>query len=364
MGDVTAWCVFNDSVPAEERTTSYPTSPEFTSQNPMGIEIKQSVFAYSPENFPELANVVFIRYNLENKGTVNSQFDSVYFSTWSDPDLGDYIDDLISCDTTLNSSICYNENDDSEYGSNPPAFFTTLLQGPPVYLPGLTYTDNNQNNIYDLGDTPLDSALINLGTQLGTDYIEGATNLDITSHKGFLKSHPVHHDPGNPQELRYAMLCRDLNGLLFDPCTWEFGEVVGEDCNLVNPLFMYSGDPVENKGWINIFGTDQRLMMNTGPFDLEVGKPVDIIYAYIVGRGNDALNSITEGRKIVKDVRGFYSTNFTDIPVGVGSSEIAHIPSEFVLEQNYPNPFNPVTTIQYSIPAGVNSELPAPTQSR
>ena len=39
------------------------------------------------------------------------------------------------------------------------------------------------------------------------------------------------------------------------------------------------------------------------------------------------------------------------------------IPEAFTLEQNYPNPFNPATTIKYTIPVGVNSELPAPTQA-
>jgi hypothetical protein len=34
------------------------------------------------------------------------------------------------------------------------------------------------------------------------------------------------------------------------------------------------------------------------------------------------------------------------------------MPSQFSLEQNYPNPFNPVTKIRYSIPAGLNGEMP------
>jgi len=34
------------------------------------------------------------------------------------------------------------------------------------------------------------------------------------------------------------------------------------------------------------------------------------------------------------------------------------LPSQFSLEQNYPNPFNPVTKIRYSIPAGIEGEIP------
>ncbi len=41
----------------------------------------------------------------------------------------------------------------------------------------------------------------------------------------------------------------------------------------------------------------------------------------------------------------------------VGISDAAPVPTEFKLEQNYPNPFNPSTTIKYSIPVTVKSEM-------
>ena len=44
----------------------------------------------------------------------------------------------------------------------------------------------------------------------------------------------------------------------------------------------------------------------------------------------------------------------------VGTEDaVRNIPDDFILFQNYPNPFNPATTIEYSIPNGVNSEKPA-----
>ena len=112
---------------------------------------------------------------------------------------------------------------------------------------------------------------------------------------------------------------------------------------------MYSGDPVTQTGWINNFATDQRQLASTGPFTLEVGKPVTIIIAHIAGRGTDSLNSITVSREFSEAIEGFYKSNFTDIVVSVEEEITKSIPSSFQLYQNYPNPFNPTTNIGFRI---------------
>ncbi len=343
LGDQTAWCVYNDGVPSARR--------RFSNVSPQGIEIKQTVFAYSPKTYPELANVIFIRYNIENKGTVIDKLDSVYFSAWSDPDLGDYVDDLIGCDTSINSSYCYNEGNDVEYGSNPPAFFTVLLQGPAAFLQNETFVDNNGNGIFDEGiDSPIDSAIYNNGLLLNPIVIPGAKNKDLTSVMHYMQAHPTQGDPVDEMQLRCYMEGKNQKCEYINPCDWVFGEVYGINCENIDPKFMYSGDPVTQYGWVNTEGYDQRQLFGTGPFVLEKGKPIEIIVAYVVGRGTDALNSITVAKNIVKDAAGFYGTNFQYIPVGVKENKLSKIPTEFVLEQNYPNPFNPSTTIKYSIP--------------
>ncbi|MCB9208055.1 MAG: hypothetical protein H6609_01660 [Ignavibacteriales bacterium] len=127
--------------------------------NPLGIEIEQTVFAYSPKTHSELANVIFIRYKISNTGLVNDLLDSVYFVIWSDPDIGDYVNDLVGSDTTLNSGYCYDNGIDGKYGINSPSFFSTLIQGPVSYIPNVTFNDVNNNNKYDEGiDEPLDTA--------------------------------------------------------------------------------------------------------------------------------------------------------------------------------------------------------------
>ncbi len=44
--------------------------------------------------------------------------------------MGDETDDVAGCDTLLNSGFYYADQPDYVYGDNPPAFFTTILQGP------------------------------------------------------------------------------------------------------------------------------------------------------------------------------------------------------------------------------------------
>ena len=199
-------------------------------------------------------------------------------------------------------------------------------------------------------DTPLDTAYNKKGELLGVVKFPGARNNKLNASMHYVASHPTLGDPDNESQLRSYMLGFNQAGELLDPCRWEFGDVHNIDCNSVNPSLMYSGDPVSLNGWINTSPDDQRHISSTGPFDLVKGKPIEIIIAYIVGRGSTSLNSITEARRITNDVIGFYNTNFTYVSVGVKENISTQLPTEFHLSQNYPNPFNPSTTIKYLIP--------------
>jgi len=120
------------------------------------------------------------------------------------------------------------------------------------------------------------------------------------------------------------------------------------NCSDINPSFIYSGDPINNIGWIGIVPADQKMILNTGPFKLEKNKPVDIMAAYIVGQGSNYLNSISVAKQYAASTIAYYNSNFPKSII-TGVRDIPQIVNNFTLFQNYPNPFNPSTRIRYSV---------------
>ena len=340
LGDETIWCVYNDSLPRDLRRYN---------SEPKGIEIRQTVFAFETSMTP-LSNVIFIRYKIKNAGSVNNFFSDNIFSVYADPDLGDHTDDIIQCDTVSKASFVYNDSTDQQYGSNPPVFLIDIISGPVKYIPGVTFIDNNGNNIYENGiDTPLDTAYIRKG-EIGVQVFIGATNLNMSSAVTSFKNSQPSHDPRNIEEARFNMLGLNMVGDTIDPCTWPFGEVLGGIyCTEVNPIYWFSGDPVDEIGWINTVSGDQRSITNVGQFGLPVGKTKEVMVAYIIGRGNDPLNSIDVAKSYSDEIQLFYENNF-GYPIILSADNQDHMLNNFSLEQNYPNPFNPATKINYQIP--------------
>jgi hypothetical protein len=313
LGDEMLWCVYQDALPSGQR--------RWDTVEPQGIEIRQSIFAYSSS--PHLQNTILIRYRILNTGMVADKMTDVYFGVWDDTDLGDAADDLVGCDTVLQGSYTYNEGADILYGNNPPSFFVKNLAGPVTYIPGVTFVDNNSNGTYDEGiDTPLDTAYVHRGQLLGITEYPGAKNQTFSSAINYFSADPNTGSPDNKEQARNYTLGLTRFGDIIDPCSWPYGQVFGGvNCSEVNPLYWYSGDPVADYGWTNIESGDQRHLANVGPFTLEEGNEIEIVVAYVVGRGNDPLNSITVTKDLAVNSQILYDINFdvNNLPVEITS---------------------------------------------
>lgn len=308
IGDVTAWCVYNDGIAKALR--------EFNDVEPQGVEIRQTVFAFASKGV--VGNMLFVRYRIVNRGTVADKIDSVYFSVAADPDLGDYADDLVGCDTSLSAGYVYNATPDGQFGANCPTFLMDFFQGPVVYIPGETFVDANGNGEFDAGETALTHANNVRGQVIGVDSIPGAKNLPLTSFTQYMQSHPTHGDPNTRFEVRnYIVGGKGKDGAPVDPCAWTFGNGGANPgtCATWNPKFMYSGDPVAGTGWINTTPIDQRQMSNTGPFVLKKDQPIDIVAAYVVGRDPAlSIRSVNKAKEYDQIAQLVFDSNFPSPP--------------------------------------------------
>ncbi len=328
LGDETVWSVYNDGVPAEER--------RIPDVSPQGIEIRQTVWTKYNDDLNK--NVYYIRYSIVNRGTVADTLKDVYFGLWSDNDIGYYNDDLAGCSIPTRTGYTYNGGEDPIFGVKVPVVMGTFLQGP------IRYTGNSN-----------DDATNNMGNILGIQHISGAVNDTMTSFTQYMNGVAGQSDPNTKEEVRYYLLGENQSGEIVNPCDWMFGTVEGgADCSTIDGKFMYSGDPTIPYGWINTALFDQRMMINTGPFNLVTDQPVDIITAYHFSRGETSLESVALGLEKAADLQ----YNFPIL--GVENRGGDNVVREFKLEQNYPNPFskgegnNPSTVINFSIPKTAN----------
>jgi hypothetical protein len=136
-GDQTIWWVYNDrgNVHSESQGAA------------LGFEIRAQAFAFSTND--EVNNMTFYNYRILNRSTF--RLTNTYFSTWFDPDLGNFLDDIIGCDIARGLGYCYNGDSDDEgalgYGLNPPAVGFDFFQGPFAdYFDGL---DNDRDGCVD-----------------------------------------------------------------------------------------------------------------------------------------------------------------------------------------------------------------------
>jgi len=260
IGDQMLWSVYNDADPNQHGNNAGSTEP-------LGVEVQHTTFAFNRTD--PLGNIIFFRLQIYNKG--GNTLEECYFSLWCDPDLGQFTDDLVGCDTNLSIGYCYNgDNDDNQFGSSPPCVGYDFFQGPLVF----TGVDTDTARMWDTTF----SGYVNLGMTSFNKYINGT-------------------DPDNFQETYNYM-----RGLNRDGSVYTY--------NGIPTKFFVSGDPVSGTGNLDFAPADRRFLVTTGPITFLPGDSTEILAAVIVGQGTDRKSSISFMRFNDKFAQDAYENSF------------------------------------------------------
>jgi len=287
-----------------------------TGSVPLKAQVLQTNWAYNHPGY--LENVIFTEFRVINRST--NIWNNFYLGIWNDDDA--YIDNgRVATDTLRNLGYSYNaDNSDPQYGAAPPAVGNNILRGL------LKYT----GNIYDTVKYYNPPGSNNLISKVGYK------DLKMTVSNRHNNSSPQPGSPYNSPET-YKV----LEGKWRDGTQW------------INPVtqspttFVHSGDPVTGTGWNQTYMTYKRTLQSTGPVTVNPGDTISVLYAQLIARGTDNINSITKLRETADYIQQIYDENFQSV---VSIKNISNeIPAKYELYQNYPNPFNPVTHLEFEI---------------
>lgn len=254
--DQTIWFVMNDFDSDKSRS--------LYGSDPMNVEVQVTAWGFKRVT-GALDNTMFKKYLLINKS--GKKFVDMYFGIWSDPDMGNAVDDFVGCDTALSLGYCYNGiTSDRQYGLNVPSVGFALLTGPAV------------------DSSPNDTAYFN------NRFVQGKKNLEMNAF-GFLVGHDVYTDPplGNYKGTKeWYNYVRGLIGITGDP---YLNPLTGEETK-----FLLTGDPITKSGWVDGYlypPGNRRMYSSTGPFNMEPADTQQVIFAEIAAGYFNNMNRLS-----------------------------------------------------------------------
>jgi hypothetical protein len=235
------------------------------SDRAVGLEIQMMTYVYRSPIFNGLGTSIFHENKIIKKTTGNAE--EFIFSLFIDPDIGDFFDDYVGCDTSSNTGFAYNAQ--SFQSTNSPIVATRFL--------------NQKMNAF--------SCFINAaGSPLS--------------------------DPSTIAEHRHVMEGRARNGASFT--------VVGNAITPGNPVtrYCYFGNPSNPAEWsmasANLPKQDIRYVMSTDSRTLEYNKPVEYNYVTYLhqlgpysGAGPNVKDSVLPNLEDVKGQGVGQDCNFT-----------------------------------------------------
>lgn len=272
-GDGATWFVIND-----KGNTHLSSGGEA-----IGLEIQ--ILAYAFNGVDNMQDITFTDYTLINRS--GEQVKKAYLGSWLDPDLGDFLDDYVGCDTTRNLGICYNGDADDAvaaggYGEDPPYVGLQIVDG----------------------------ILVENGEKLGmTSFVYYNNDEGVT---------------GNPNEA--SDFYGYLTGVWKDSTDITIGGTGYNPGSTDVAPFMFPNDPSDTStdAWSECSSNnpvgDRRFILATGAFDIAVGDVKTLTNAVIWTRPEDSFNgncgTFSSIQTLADDVLQFYNDNIyvDDIP--------------------------------------------------
>lgn len=291
--DQTIWVVAND-VPeiVDDSGNEYDywnSAPSLYGSNPIGMELQITLWAYKAEQGSPLNNTVFKNLKVKYTGLVNgpsdATIDNFYLSQWSDPDLGDWVDDFVGIDVDRSLGFTYNG----------------------------TFRDGVFNDIFDM-PTPA----------VGYDVLLSPTgeNDEALSSFSYFGMGSAISDPDLGEYNGTLQFYNLMLGLQPRPeypngIPW-IDNVTGEPT-----LFPISGDPVFGTGdldGLTLPPGDRRLVMSSGPVSLNLGDEVEMVVALSGAVGENHLHSLHRLKKGNRKVQAVFNSGFhlRDYTISVG----------------------------------------------
>ena len=295
--DQTVWTISNDVPTIVDANGNYiaysNTSESLYGSDPVGVELQVTIWAYKLESEKPLGNAIYKRAKLIYTGLelgslyINPEvLDTVYFTQWSDPDLGTFTDDYVGCDIDLSLGFVYNGNElDGVFNG---------IYDMPVPSGG-----------YDFLKTPEDGNGIELGMTAFTYFGAGASITDPDfSYSGSLQWYNLMEGflprPEYPTQIPFT------------------NPITGEETKFALP-----GDPATGQGWIDGIDLppgDRRLVMSSGPFSMNKGESQEIIVALVGAQRINAIESLRELKKDDESIQLAYDTDFNLLDYSVNTS--------------------------------------------
>lgn len=300
MGDQTMFFVYTDGFPHGSGSTSLRS---------LNAQILQTNWAFNSFGIQDpsflssslLSNIIYSEYRVINRS--NQTWNNMWFSVWTDDDLGTATDDKVGCDTSLEMAYTYNaSNYDGVYGTAPPSVGFKFING------GMKYTGNIFDTVKYYSPPGSNNIVIKTGYK----------DLGMTVFNYYNGGSPQPTDPLNNTET-----FRVITGY------WRLGDRwVNPYNNLDTTITPFAGDPVTGSGW-NIPGdNDRRFVMSTGPMTVDPGDTIVIVTAQVVARGSSNLNSITQLRRVSKLAQNYYDLNFKSPEKAISPNVTSYAPGD------------------------------------